>query len=147
MAGRGGYRAPTNPAPVSGPGAHSQRTDGKQPQMALPDAQYGEGAAFQEIQGGASMAQTMSAPSAGAGGAPMTFTGMGAPSEQPDTPVTDGAAMGAGGGMEALGLPASADQMDASDLKKYLPTLIAIAERDDTTRGTKMWVRSIIANL
>lgn len=76
----------------------------------------------------------------------MTFTGMGAPSQQPDTPVTDGAEYGDGGGMEALGLPANANQMDAGHLKKYLPTLISIAERDDTPPGTKAWVRSIIAN-
>ncbi len=28
MAEQGGYRAPSSPAPVSGPGALSQRTDG-----------------------------------------------------------------------------------------------------------------------
>lgn len=141
----GGYRKPTNPAPVSGPGAHSQRTDGKQPAMDLPNAQYGENASFQQIQGGAPMAQTtgMTAPS---GGQSMpSFTPLSAGSTMPDTPVTDGAEYGAGAGPEALGLPQDLEQLDAQHLKKYLPTLISIAERDDTPPGMKAWVRSIIS--
>lgn len=114
--------------------------------MALPDAQYGENAAFQEIQSGASMAQGVSSGSAGGPSTPMpVFTGLGEPTQQPDTPVTDGAEYGAGGGPESLGLPEDVDKLDAAHLKKYLPTLIAIAERDETPPGMKMWVRSIIA--
>lgn len=37
----GGYRRPRNPAPVSGPGAQSQRTDG-QPMRAPSGMDYGE---------------------------------------------------------------------------------------------------------
>ena len=48
---RGGYRQPSNPAPVSGPGALSARTDGgagssKQPIRRIPGQAYGEGKAF-----------------------------------------------------------------------------------------------------
>jgi hypothetical protein len=141
--GHGGYRKPTNPAPVSGPGAHSRRTDG-QPSMDLPDAQYGENAAFKEAQAGAPL------PSVGAPAAPsappVSFTGLDAPTTQPDTPVTDGADYGAGASSAALGgIPAQ--QADAQSLQRYLPTLIDIAERDDTPAGTKKWVRQIIANL
>jgi hypothetical protein len=146
--GHGGYRKPTNPAPVSGPGAHSRRTDGKQPSMDLPDADYGEGAAFQDIQSSAPLAQTGSTSGASAAGAPMLpsgLTGLGAPTTQPDMPVTDGADYGMGAGQEALGLPPSASKQDAQYLSKYLPTLISIAERDDTPPGTKAWVRNIIA--
>ena len=41
--GRGGYRAPSNPAPVSGPGALSQRTDGgaTQPATYISGLPYG----------------------------------------------------------------------------------------------------------
>ena len=44
---RGGYRQPSNPAPVSGPGALSARTDGgagnsKQPIRRIPGQAYGE---------------------------------------------------------------------------------------------------------
>jgi len=148
MAGQwGGYRKPANPASVSGPGAHSKRTDGKQPAMQLPDAQYGENAAFQEMQQGAPLAQTSGgAPSAAPGGMP-SFTQMGAPSQEPWTPVTDGASVGAGAGMEALGQAIPPDKADATYLKKYLPTFIEMAERDDTPPSMKTWVRTIIASL
>ena len=53
--GHGGYRRPTNPAPVSGPGALSRRTDGRQPTRSLPNAKYGENAAFEAAQGAAPM--------------------------------------------------------------------------------------------
>ena len=43
---RGGYRKPQNPAAVSGPGALSKRTDGKQPVVRVPDVPYGEQAAL-----------------------------------------------------------------------------------------------------
>lgn len=149
--GHGGLRRPTNPAPVSGPGALSRRTDGAQPGMDLPNAQYGENAAFQDIQSGAKLAQTSSATAApspqSAPMLPSGFTGMGAPTEQPDTPVTSGASMGDGPGMDALGQAIPPDKADATHLKKYLPTFIAMAERDDTPPSMKTWVRNIIANL
>jgi hypothetical protein len=151
MAQHGGYRRPANPAVVSGPGAHSKRTDGAQPKMDLPNAQYGENAAFQEIQSGAKLSQgSVSAPAGGGPGAPMLpggFTGLGAPTEQPDVPVTAGASAGDGPGMDALGQAIPPDKADATYLKKYLPTFIAMAERDDTPPSMKTWVRNIIANL
>jgi hypothetical protein len=147
--GHGGYRKPTNPAPVSGPGAHSRRTDG-QPTMALPNAKYGEGKDFQSIEQGAKMASSpaAAAPSASTGSqstAP-SFTGMGAPTQQPNVPVTAGASQGAGPGPEAIGIR-GANTQDADALKRYLPTLIDIAQRDDTLPGTKQWIRTIIASL
>lgn len=47
----GGPRRPTNPAPVSGPGAMSKRTDGGPAQKLrdLPDAQYGEAATYRDL--------------------------------------------------------------------------------------------------
>ncbi len=150
MAQHGGYRKPTNPAPVSGPGAHSRRTDGKQPVMDLPNAQYGEAAAFQDIQSAAPLAQTSSPSGASSAGTPMLpggFTGMGEPSQMPDVPVTAGASAGAGPGQDALGYAIPPDKADATYLKKYLPTFIQIAERDDTPPSMKTWVRNIIANL
>ena len=45
MAEQGGYRAPSNPAAISGPGALSQRTDGgpTQPAKYIPGMPYGQG--------------------------------------------------------------------------------------------------------
>ena len=58
--GRGGYQRPTNPAPVSGPGALSQRTDGgpSQPIREIPAEQYGDRQANADLQRAAPMAAT-----------------------------------------------------------------------------------------
>lgn len=108
---RGGYQRPTNPAPVSGPGQLSRRTDGgpsapRQPIRALPDAAYGEQATYQEDQRGAPMA---------AGASPVdtpmpspadlsSVVPFGEATQRPGEAVTSGAATGAGPGPEALGL-------------------------------------------
>lgn len=145
--GHGGYRKPTNPAPVSGPGKYSRRTDG-QPTMDIPDAGYGEQSNFRSIQSGAKMANQPQVPQSSQGsGQASPIVGLGAPSQMPDVPVTAGSEYGAGPGPEALGLPQDLNQLDAQDLQKYLPTLIDIAQRDDTLPGVKNWVRSIIATL
>lgn len=59
---RGGYRQPNNPAPVSGPGMLSKRTDGgaidgmTQPQQQYTGLGYGETGETNRMQGEASMA-------------------------------------------------------------------------------------------
>lgn len=88
MAERGGYRAPSNPAPVSGPGALSQRTDRQVP-MALPDPAYGEGQEFMDLQRSAPMPQ-VSRP---------TPTPLTDPTNFPDEPLTAGAPFGDGPNM------------------------------------------------
>jgi hypothetical protein len=148
--GHGGYRKPANPAPVSGPGAHSKRTDGKQPVMTgLGDGGYGDEAAMEQIQGGAPMAQVAS----GGFGAPApvsdpmaSIVGLDAPSQQPGVPVTDGADAGAGVGSNALGLT-DPNRADAAYLKKYLPVFVKMANSDDSPPGFKQWVRQVVANL
>jgi hypothetical protein len=154
MAGHGGYRKPANPAPVSGPGAHSARTDGKQPIMDLPDAEYGQGQAFRELQAGANMPGPPAAPQgavqSGSVGAPDPMSqvvGLHEPSTMPGTPVTDGAAAGAGAGPEALGLIDNPNQADAQYMKQYLPAFIRMANDGNTPPGFKQWVRNIISNL
>lgn len=142
----GGYRKPTNPAPVSGPGQHSRRTDG-QPTLDLPNAQYGQNSAFKSIESGAQMATQPQPAPPDIQPAAQPIVGMGEPSQQPNTPVTDGAAAGPGAGPEALNLPQDLNNLDAEDLRRYLPALIDVADRDDTPAGTKQWVRSIIANM
>lgn len=105
MAGKGGYQAPAHPAAVSGPGRLSQRTDGGPAQQLrhLTDAQYGEDAAYTAQQRSAPLAQTGPPPAAAAGtGEAQPVTGFGDPSARPDEPVTAGAPLGPGPGMEAL---------------------------------------------
>ena len=148
----GGARTPSKPAAVSGPGALSKRTDGR-PQMVrdLPDAQYGEGAAFKEIQQGADMATAPGPTGPPQGGSPgidlSGLAGMGAPTEQPNTPVTDGAALGAGAGTDALGLDMDLTKQDSEQLRRYLPVLIRQAQRDDAPASLRKYVRTLIAQL
>lgn len=68
---RGGYQRPSNPAPVSGPGALSERTDGgpSQPIREIPGGQYGDRQANAELQASAPMA-VQGGPQQQAGGQP-----------------------------------------------------------------------------
>lgn len=103
--GHGGARTPRNPAPVSGPGRMSRRTDGgpQQTKAEMTGMAYGENADFQEIQAGAPMAAAPSAtPARGRkGSAPsgsVTATPLFAPTSRPDEPITAGAPFGPGPG-------------------------------------------------
>lgn len=101
--GHGGSRVPSNPAPVSGPGALSKRTDGQGARY-MSGGQYGEGQEMMELQSSAPMSEQSSpAPQARSGGraAPspqQSVTPLFAPSERPDEPITAGAPFGPGPG-------------------------------------------------
>lgn len=141
----GGYRRPANPAPVSGPGKYSRRTDG-QPVADLPNAAYGEQTAFAESQRLAPVPQAPDLPSPPSiRPEPPRVVGLGEPTGEPDTPVTAGASYGAGPGPEALGL-LNPDETDARDLNKYMPFLIRLAERSETPRSVKRMVRRLLIN-
>lgn len=155
MAQHGGYRKPTNPAPVSGPGALSQRTDGGpgQPKMQLPGAKYGEQASFQQAQSAAPMAQSPGSggttPIPSPGDVP-PITPLHAPTERPDEPVTAGAAHGPGVGPDALGLQpdqAALRTQDSQSLRRILPALIMEADSPDATPSFRNFVRVVRANL
>ncbi len=88
---RGGYRKPSKPAAVSGPGALSKRTDGKQPVVRMPDVAHGEQKALTEQQQAAPLG---GAPNAAAGQAANIF----APTNRPGEPLTEGAPIGPGRG-------------------------------------------------
>lgn len=128
--GHGGYRKPANPAPVSGPGALSKRTDGgpgaKAAAVKLPDAGYGEQRDFQAIQQGAPIAKAGSNTNVGQSPTPTPPPPtLDAPSGRPDQPVTHGADSGPGLGMDSLGLfdPSQMAANDVTYMMKYLPTL------------------------
>ena len=148
--GHGGYRAPANPAAVSGPGALSARTDG-QPRMDLPNAAYGENKAYQEIQSGAPLASSPSptTPGGGMGIDLSQVVGLGEGTTQPDTPVTAGAAAGAGPGPDALGLPRDDKQEEARTLAQSgaLTRMIQVSNLDGATPAFKRYVRELLANL
>lgn len=144
----GGYRKPANPAPVSGPGKMSRRTDG-QPLTQLPDAAYGEQKSFQEIQSGAPMG---GAPNQvpGPGGLPITpvdsggVTQMGAGSQFPGEPVTAGADAGPGPGSSVLPKPADDPSMQYS--KSLLPTLEIVANMPFASVELRQMVRRLRAS-
>lgn len=151
--GWGGYRQPTNPAPVSGPGAHSRRTDGG---VLDPNAPaYGENLELQNLKSAAPLAgtagaQTGQAAPAGPGIDLSRVVGLGAPSSSP-TPVTAGAAQGAGPGPEVLGLPRTPTEEARADVRALPPgllnALVAAATREDATPSFKRRVREVLAHL
>lgn len=147
----GGYRRPSNPAPVSGPGALSKRTDGRQPVRDLPNAKYGENAAFRDHQAAAPMNGDLggSIPSGGAAPGPdlSQIVPMGAESQFPDMPIEAGLSGGPGGGPMAPNAqsPLTPEQRDR--LRSYLPVLIVLASRPDVDSNTKQLVRQLKADL
>jgi len=112
----------------------------------LPNADYGENATYKDLQRGAPLAQSGGGQlpaGAGAGGGTSVIP-MNAPSGMPGVPVTDGAPMGAGAGLEALGLVDQPKQ-DLSRLVPYLPVLEFMANQDGASWATRNLVRKLKA--
>jgi len=134
---RGGYRKPANPAPVSGPGALSRRTDGGPTQAAqgIPaNGQYGERKAMQELQQSAPMQgnpiPSSPAPSISAPRSPVT--NLFAPTELPDEPITAGAPVGPGRSPESVG--------QYSMIEKYMPQLESLAAKEDSPESFRIFL-------
>lgn len=137
----GGYRQPANPAPVSGPGKLSRRTDGgpSQKLMPLSDQAYGAREDSLQQQRSAPMSQQDSiqpTPVPGGGGGPAPIPGD-APSQRPNEPITTGVDIGPGAGSEVLGMQPQPtgyltnmlQQMSASDTTGTLAKLYLIAQQ------------------
>jgi hypothetical protein len=143
----GGYRRPTNPAPVSGPGQLSQRTDGgpRQIQADMSGMPYGENAEFNTTQSMAPMSASPTAKSprasaqqAKSAGGGMSATPLFAPTQRPDEPVTAGAPFGPGAGPISMtsnvgpapgALAGTVRKMVAADPSGDSMRLLAIVER------------------
>lgn len=99
---RGGYRPPANPAPVSGPGALSQRTDGGVPKALPTGGDYGDRKALAEQQAAAPMDPRQDATGGGAraAGRPVPGSQFGgsafSPTQRPGEPMTAGTDWGEG---------------------------------------------------
>lgn len=148
---RGGYQRPTNPAPVSGPGAASQRTDGGpgQPVRQLTDAAYGEQATYRNDQQAAPMATAQQAPQ-GPPQPPVDLSrvvGMADPTQHPDMPVTAGADSGAGPGMEALGMSAPQNDPGKRQMLDMLPMLELAANLPTSGFQFRQFVRRLRATV
>jgi hypothetical protein len=101
---QGGYRKPENPAPMSGPGALSQRTDGGPAQGAkyISGLPYGQGQETYNQQTAAPMAAAEQAPAAPAMPPMLSLNDM---TQRPDEPLTAGLDIGDGPGSEVMNLP------------------------------------------
>lgn len=152
----GGYRKPRKPAPVSGPGSLSRRTD-TQPKRQLPDAGYGEQGAYQDAQAvpmqGNALGPPGSPPSPGmppSGGSPIPVPPFGAGTGRPDEPITAGIDMGAGPGSASLGMLDEAtltQRADTDQLMKYLPVLEFISNRPGASASLRRIVRDLKASV
>jgi hypothetical protein len=137
--GHGGKRTPAHPAPVSGPGAHSRRTDGgpgaKQVMSAAPDQGYGDMTQQINDQRTAPMAGATPLPPAapvpsgqggGAAQAPAySGGGFADPSTRPDEPVTHGADAGPGAGPEAMSFQAAPQDQGTGQMTQLLQRVSA----------------------
>lgn len=146
---QGGARQPSNPAPVSGPGALSRRTDGgpgdqKQPIRVPTGGNYGDATQMLKLQQAAPLAASPGGEAATpvAGLQLPELTPLNAPTEQPDVPVTSGAALGAGAGPEALNLTPQPDE-DMQRLLQYLPVFEHMAEQPGSSRAARNFVRQL----
>lgn len=120
---RGGYQRPSNPAPVSGPGKLSRRTDGGPTQGAkyMGGGKYGESKQLMEQQQSAPMsaAARQSAPKPQMPSGP-AVTPLTAPTERPQEPLTTGMPFGAGAGPEILNLGQNS-QRTSDVIRKLIP--------------------------
>lgn len=149
----GGKRTPRNPAPVSGPGQLSRRTDGGPAQVnaQMTGMAYGENKDFMEIQEGASMAAApkskgMAQAPQGSPMAAMLGSGAGplfSDTQRPDEPVTAGADFGPGMGASPQLNSVQTAAQDAKTIGKYLPDLMRMAEEEDTPMAFKRFVRHL----
>jgi hypothetical protein len=152
----GGYRKPTNPAPVSGPGKASRRTDGgptdmKQNQVEITGMGYGENKDLNEIQSLAPLSAAPSAPSMPSTipSTPMAMpTPLTAPTERPNEPVTAGMDFGPGIGSEGLVLPNQG--MSEEDRQRTLLVLNLLsdaAKKPNATNATLQLIRQLRSEL
>ena len=124
----------------AGPGKFSTRTD----KLELGSTGYGEGVETQAIQSGAPLAKTGDVRPARAGdvreaATQAPVTGLFAPTERPDEPISTGIDMGPGAGSEVLMMKPQMTEKYSDTLAKLLPYdesgEIAILYQDMLARG------------
>ena len=141
--------APMNPlAGASGPGKYAVRSD----KLTMGSTSYGEGVETQALKSGAPLATTPDVNPARAGdvreaATQAPVTGLFAPSERPNEPITAGIAMGAGAGPEALVMRQQMTEKYSDTLAKLLPYdesgEITILYQDMLARGMQCQVRTL----
>ena len=150
---RGGYRptAPqNNPMKVNGRGGNGQ--SGTQAARYVSGLPYGEGKELMQTQQSAPLAAAPSIEQSGmpsglaSAAASQPVIGLNEKSYRPEEPVTSGAALGAGPGMEALG-PSAAESFtkqlmaDNQRLVQYLPSLEMMANDPSSSSTFRTFVQ------
>jgi hypothetical protein len=134
--------------PVAGPGQFSKRTDKAvgEANRSLPNADYGEQAQYQEQLQAAPMAQDVTGMNFNDlfGNPAERVTGLGEESTMPDVPVTDGAAIGPGAGLEAIGPVPSDPKLD--QVKAWIPALEWMANQPNSGDSARNLLRQVKAN-
>ncbi len=131
--------------PVAGPGGFSQRTDKAvgNANATLPNAQYGENKDFQEIKSGAPVGTSPGGMDIGSlmGSMAPEAIGLGEPTAMDEVPVTDGAALGPGAGMEAISQPDSS--ASSSQMKSWLVAMEWLANQPGTSDANRNMIRNM----
>ena len=115
--------APMNPlAGASGPGKYAVRSD----KLTMGSTGYGEGVETEAIKSGAPLAETPDVRPARGGdvreaATQAPVTGLFAPTERPNEPITAGIPMGAGPGPETLMMRQQMTEKYSDTLAKLLP--------------------------
>lgn len=153
MAEHGGHRTPSKPAPVSGPGSLSKRTDGPtghgQSLSAPTDMAYGDHQALIAQERTAPMAAMQATPtpqvapspqspaapglSSAPGGTGYAGGAFDAPSNNPDEPVTNGVDSGPGAGSEAMSFNGPAQANPVAAPTGAMTQMLAGLSATDTT--------------
>lgn len=147
---RGGYQKPSNPTPVSLPGALASRTDGGPTDIPT----YMPGMKSMGSTGREYMAQvqgaSLRAKPASNGGMSSTMdnlppvTAINAPTALPDQPIADGTSAFGGNDASALNLPKQEDtDIDKQRLMSYLPAFEAAANMPNASMAWKNYVRLV----
>jgi hypothetical protein len=144
---RGGYRKPSNPAPVGMPGALSQRTDGgpadKQPARYISGLPYGEGQEMMETQESAPMAADAPSMQQAESIPGQPVIPLSERSQNLEEPITAGSNVGPGPGQGVLGLPNIENMLkeDVINVMKYLPMLELMANNPDASNSLRLLVK------
>ena len=143
----GGYRKPARPAPASGPGRLSKRTDGgpAQKMRVAPGGDYGDRQQMEQLQSAAPMGATP-APDPGQPGpvVPMDashLSPLDAPTGAPSVGLFDNL------NPTSQQSPSNIDDDTRARLTAYLPTLLWMASQPNATEQTRQYVRQLRGDL
>jgi len=129
----------------AGPGKFSTRTDNLQ----MGSTAYGEGVETQAIKSGAPLAKSGNVRPARAGDVRQAatkapLTGLYAPTERPDEPITAGVDMGPGPGSSSLMMNQPVDYTNFNaNIQSYTPVLSYIASLQNTSPETRRAIRQL----